>query len=475
MNHFNRTLLIALMAGTFGLGLAACTADGDSDRKPTVDNIDSDGDGIPDHLDNCPSMANADQADMDGDGVGDVCDPDVDGDGIANHLDNCPRMYNPDQLDSDGDGIGDVCDTDTDTDGDGIDDGIDNCPLVFNPEQSDVDNDGIGDACDTDADGDGVDNDQDNCPFTANADQKDTDGNGIGDACEGDVDGDGVPDDQDNCPYLPNIDQADQDGDGVGDVCDTDRDGDGVPNDTDNCPFVANPGQEDWDGDGVGDACSGGAPDMGDADGDGIPNYLDNCPLVPNPGQEDSDGDGIGDACDTSFTCDATTTYRALDLSQFRPDTKTDGACIGCSISGRNFLADGDSETYAELRMGLAIFYGFGWFKAEALDTSVKITDKEVGFVISDPASQLLNLELLGDFITVRFYNDGKEVDSKVVGGTGLNLDLLGLGFNTKQRFLRVKVKEDLEFDSFRLDFGGFLNANKTFRVHEICTGPYNL
>lgn len=35
---------------------------------------DSDGDGISDDTDNCPGVANPDQADSDGDGIGDVCD-----------------------------------------------------------------------------------------------------------------------------------------------------------------------------------------------------------------------------------------------------------------------------------------------------------------------------------------------------------------------------------------------------------------
>ena len=39
---------------------------------------DIDGDGIPDGEDNCPDVANADQADSDEDGIGDACDDEVD-------------------------------------------------------------------------------------------------------------------------------------------------------------------------------------------------------------------------------------------------------------------------------------------------------------------------------------------------------------------------------------------------------------
>jgi hypothetical protein len=58
---------------------------------------DSDGDGIADGQDDCPSITNASQADRDSDGVGDACD-------------NCPDVPNPGQADTDGDGIGDPCD-----------------------------------------------------------------------------------------------------------------------------------------------------------------------------------------------------------------------------------------------------------------------------------------------------------------------------------------------------------------------------
>jgi hypothetical protein len=146
------------------------------DHDVLLARFDSDRDGVPDDLDNCPFVWNPDQTDSNGNGIGDACE-DADGDGIPDVLDNCPFTFNPDQADSDGDGIGDACD---------------NCPLVFNPDQGDLDGDGVGDACDPDIDGDGVPNVIDNCPFASNPDQEDLDGDGVGDACDPDIDGDGI-------------------------------------------------------------------------------------------------------------------------------------------------------------------------------------------------------------------------------------------------------------------------------------------
>ncbi len=110
---------------------------------------------------------------------------DLDGDGVPNALDNCPSVFNPDQADHDLDGRGDACDPDDDDDL--VPDGSDNCPLVANPDQADSDQDGTGDACDAcalDADGDFVCDDADNCPGTPNTDQANADGDPVGDACD---------------------------------------------------------------------------------------------------------------------------------------------------------------------------------------------------------------------------------------------------------------------------------------------------
>ncbi|MFP6683264.1 MAG: amidohydrolase family protein, partial [Polyangiaceae bacterium] len=94
---------------------------------------DQDGDGIADAEDNCPGVFNpvrplddGQQGDFDGDGEGDPCDvcpldadvtdcvpydsTDADGDGIANDADNCPNIANADQADSDMDEKGELCD-----------------------------------------------------------------------------------------------------------------------------------------------------------------------------------------------------------------------------------------------------------------------------------------------------------------------------------------------------------------------------
>lgn len=147
---------------------------------------DGDGDGVIDKNDNCPSMANSDQTDTDGDKVGNVCDADddndgltddkereigtnpldsdTDDDGILDGQDNCPKIANQNQADKDRDGAGDACDSvdnsvpppPADTDGDGVSDGRDNCKTTANASQADNDKDGIGDVCDSDDDNDGV-------------------------------------------------------------------------------------------------------------------------------------------------------------------------------------------------------------------------------------------------------------------------------------------------------------------------------
>ncbi len=212
---------------------------------------DLDGDGVPDALDNCPSVPNPDQFDADGDHRGDVCD-------------NCPAVYNPSQANQDGDALGDACDPcpadpSNDTDGDGVCGGVDNCPGIYNPSQADSDHDGLGDACDpcpadpsNDADGDGVCGLADNCPAVYNPSQADTDGDGFGDAC-------------DPCPYEKHDPRS---------AC--------IDNDCDlicSCdPVLFNAGK-----------CAG-------------VSGLDNCPTVANPAQTPSGyGDGLGAACEDRF------------------------------------------------------------------------------------------------------------------------------------------------------------------------------
>ncbi len=243
--------------GSFNIRVDITRVDGEkqpiSDENPANDSAltgmftpekDADGDGVIDASDNCPNVANSDQADTDGDKVGNVCDADDDNDGLTDEKEQ-EIGTNP---------------SDSDTDDDGILDGRDNCPKVANPNQADKDKDGVGDACDS------VDNSAPSQPA--------------------DSDGDGVPDSRDNCRNVSNASQTDTDHDGLGDVCDADDDNDGVSDaeETSGGTLSQNP---DSDGDGVNDSeeLKGGTdPKDIDTDNDGTNDKDDTAPLNQDEG-----------------------------------------------------------------------------------------------------------------------------------------------------------------------------------------------
>jgi len=314
---------------------------------PAGNCTDTDGDGIEDSVDNCPDVANPDQADTDLDGVADACgdicpldfyndsdgdgscdsddvcpldaDDDADADGICADLDLCP-LDPDDDLDLDGIcGDVDVCPLDdaNDADGDGVCGNEESCP--GGDDNLDADLDGTADFCDVcpldaanDADNDGLCGDVDACPFDA----------------DNDADGDGLCGDVDLCPLDPD---NDLDGDAVcGDVdpcpldLENDADGDGLCEIDDNCPTVVNGGQSDVDLDGIGDVC-----DV-DNDNDGVENDVDNCPLDFNPDQGDFDADFIGDVCDADTDDDG-----IIDVDDVCLGTAAGDAVLesGCSVT----------------------------------------------------------------------------------------------------------------------------------------------
>ncbi len=94
-------------------------------KKENAD-IDSDGDGVPDRLDDCPNTPHGAKVDSHG------CPIDSDGDGVYDGLDKCPGTPKGCIVDSDGCPI--------DSDGDGVCDGLDKCPGT--PKGVKVDKDG---------------------------------------------------------------------------------------------------------------------------------------------------------------------------------------------------------------------------------------------------------------------------------------------------------------------------------------------
>lgn len=325
--------------------------------------VDTDGDNIPDHRDDCPLQAGeisnkgcpkVNESETDKTKIIErISLDDTDGDGVSDPFDQEPNT--PKNARVYGNGVS------VDTDGDNIPDHRDDCPL----KAGEISNKGCPIEAEkpsnetknesvllTDSDGDGVVDRFDQDPNTpANVLVY---GNGV----PVDSDRDGLPDYQDECPLKSGpiaqngcpeapkeLDWNDSDGDGVinefdkepntppnvrvyGDGSSVDTDADKVPDHIDDCPFEKGSSENkgcpdiegavqnnlrDSDKDGVLDLYDE-EPDtpLGvkvyangvsiDSDKDQVPDYKDRCPLrkglIENEGcpkEKDLDGDGVSD------------------------------------------------------------------------------------------------------------------------------------------------------------------------------------
>jgi hypothetical protein len=225
----------------------------------SLEDLDHDNDGILDPADNCPLLANPDQADSDGDGVGDVCD-------------NCAATSNADQANHDADPDGDACDVDDDGDGfpDVKESAVGSDPLnlkCYNATNDDPTDDGkvndgcplrgaaeSGAQCDDAADSDGDTWVNDGCPLAGTR----SEGSYV-EVCDGldnDADttvDDGYPDTNPGGPKDCMDSLVDTDGDTLVNTSDTNDDDDGNPDPDFNDGFTD--AKEAWIGSDSLDAC----------------------------------------------------------------------------------------------------------------------------------------------------------------------------------------------------------------------------
>ena len=339
---------------------------------------DSDDDGV---VDNVERGGAAIATDSDGDGVPDLIDDDDDGDGIATAIElHHGALFGEDpdgdntvswlDDDSDGDGHSDLFESAGDSDGDGVPDYLD----------LDSDNDGITDAAEgfDDSDRDGTLNIYD--PDDFDGPNSDPDGDQLTSLTEwligtdphlADSDHDGLRDDLE-APDASN--PIDSDRDGLIDPLDFDDDNDQIQTPTEVEDEARLGG--DIDGDGFPahldlDSDDDGIPDSieseRDFDEDGTPNYLDldsdgDGALDADEGTEDCDADGApdfidednaaaGGDCVTDLDSDDDGIPNAIELATGfctdpnNPDTDGDGLCDGTDDVAGVCVAGEDAES----------------------------------------------------------------------------------------------------------------------------------
>jgi len=338
--------------------LVETNASGQHLNGETGDSQDTDGDGLPDHLDldadndAIPDLVEAGGIDINGDGrVDNVTDDDHDGyadiydtndDGVDGVEDPTDALLQTGGTDTDGDGKADDAEitfnngqgNNKDTDGDGIIDGLDldadddGIPdHVEAGAASDPENDGMVDTAlfPWDADGDGLadfyDEDTNDGPASTGGNPSgvslvettnDTNGDGIVNNGENMASGgNGTNNTNADQDAYPNHLDLDADNDGITDVVenasgDVDADNtsgnlDGIVGDNANVTDTDNNGWHDPSNSSTTDNDDDGNPDFLDidADNDGIVDYLEGvcstCPTFVAPNGPDTDGNGVLD------------------------------------------------------------------------------------------------------------------------------------------------------------------------------------
>lgn len=168
---------------------------------------DSDGDGLRDDIDRCPTRPEDFDFFQDTDGCP---EPDNDQDGILDAQDHCPNT--PEDRDGDHDDDGCPEGDERDRDGDGILDRVDQCPDEAEDRDRFQDEDGCPDR---DNDNDGILDTDDLCPNEA----EDRDGFEDANGCpEPDNDHDRILDTRDRCPNDPETYNGTDDDDGCPDT-----------------------------------------------------------------------------------------------------------------------------------------------------------------------------------------------------------------------------------------------------------------
>lgn len=178
--------------------------------------------------------------------------------------------------------------------------------------------------------------------------------------------------------------------------------------------------------------------------------------------KSDTAGADVKDGSTVVATCDS--------IADATVEADPAVACLSCSITDKENVADDDAYTYASLEVNVSSPEG-STIRATAPEGSVFSAGNDAGVFYSPPAFTSNTQASLYSGVEVRTYLGGVIQESDIIGGNWS--PVYTSDASAPQQFRWIHTTKDFDAVEFRAFDLGSIGTDHTWRVHEICSNGW--